>query len=252
MKKLEKAQIYFLIGSFIFVLLLTLIVQNPQETSLAEQSTIKYTVVIDAGHGGIDPGGIGIATKVKEADLNLIISKKLKTLLDASGIQVILTREDKNGLYGIYTKNYKKDDMAKRKNIIDSANPDVVVSIHMNRFTNKSLRGAQTFYNEGNILGEKLATCVQEEFKNQLEKYYSDMQDMEFTIQEGKLYMLQTRNGKRTAAAAVRIAVELAEDKIISKEEAIMRVKANSIGRCASIFAKISNSFLLLVSYSSK
>ena len=170
MKKLEKAQIYFLIGSFIFVLLLTLIVQNPQETSLAEQSTIKYTVVIDAGHGGIDPGGIGIATKVKEADLNLIISKKLKTLLDASGIQVILTREDKNGLYGIYTKNYKKDDMAKRKNIIDSANPDVVVSIHMNRFTNKSLRGAQTFYNEGNILGEKLATCVQEEFKNLLEK----------------------------------------------------------------------------------
>ncbi|WP_455144201.1 pyruvate, phosphate dikinase [Brachyspira pilosicoli] len=61
-------------------------------------------------------------------------------------------------------------------------------------------------------------------YKNQLEKYYSDMQDMEFTIQEGKLYMLQTRNGKRTAAAAVRIAVELAEAKIISKEEALMRV----------------------------
>lgn len=61
-------------------------------------------------------------------------------------------------------------------------------------------------------------------YKNQLEKYYSDMQDMEFTIQEGKLYMLQTRNGKRTAAAAVRIAVELAEAKIITKEEALMRV----------------------------
>lgn len=66
-------------------------------------------------------------------------------------------------------------------------------------------------------------------YKNQLEKYYSDMQDMEFTIQEGKLYMLQTRNGKRTAAAAVRIAVELAEDNIISKEEAIMRVNPSDL-----------------------
>ena len=66
-------------------------------------------------------------------------------------------------------------------------------------------------------------------YKNQLEKYYSDMQDMEFTIQEGKLYMLQTRNGKRTGAAAVRIAVELAEAKIISKEEAIMRVNPSDL-----------------------
>ena len=66
-------------------------------------------------------------------------------------------------------------------------------------------------------------------YKNQLEKYYSDMQDMEFTIQEGKLYMLQTRNGKRTAAAAVRIAVELAEAKIISKDEALMRVNPSDL-----------------------
>lgn len=66
-------------------------------------------------------------------------------------------------------------------------------------------------------------------YKNQLEKYYNDMQDMEFTIQEGKLYMLQTRSGKRTAAAAVRIAVELAEAKIISKEEAIMRINPSDL-----------------------
>ena len=62
-------------------------------------------------------------------------------------------------------------------------------------------------------------------YKNQLEKYYSDMQDMEFTIQEGKLYMLQ----KRPPAAAVRIAVELAEANIISKEEAIMRVNPSDL-----------------------
>jgi pyruvate,orthophosphate dikinase len=57
-----------------------------------------------------------------------------------------------------------------------------------------------------------------------LEKHYKDMQDFEFTIQEGKLYMLQTRNGKRTGPAAVRIAVAMVEEGMISKKEAVMRV----------------------------
>ena len=59
---------------------------------------------------------------------------------------------------------------------------------------------------------------------NKLEKHYKDMQDMEFTIEDKKLYILQTRNGKRTAQAALRIAVELVEEKMITKEEAIMKV----------------------------
>lgn len=58
-----------------------------------------------------------------------------------------------------------------------------------------------------------------------LENHYRDMQDIEFTIEKGKLFMLQTRNGKRTAAAALRIAVELVEQGLISKDEAIMRVE---------------------------
>lgn len=58
-----------------------------------------------------------------------------------------------------------------------------------------------------------------------LEKHYRDMQDMEFTIQKGKLWMLQTRNGKRTAMAAIRIAVDMEEEGLISKEEAVMRVE---------------------------
>ena len=59
---------------------------------------------------------------------------------------------------------------------------------------------------------------------NNLEKHYKDMQDMEFTIENGKLYMLQTRNGKRTAAAALKIAVDLVDEGMISEEEAVMRV----------------------------
>lgn len=62
-----------------------------------------------------------------------------------------------------------------------------------------------------------------------LEEHYRDMQDMEFTIENGKLFMLQTRNGKRTAAAAIKIAVDLVEEKKITKEEAILRVEAKSL-----------------------
>ena len=57
-----------------------------------------------------------------------------------------------------------------------------------------------------------------------LEKHYKDMQDIEFTIQEGKLYILQTRNGKRTAAAAVRVAVELVKEKVLTRDQALLRV----------------------------
>jgi len=62
-----------------------------------------------------------------------------------------------------------------------------------------------------------------------LEKHYKDMQDFEFTIQEGKLYMLQTRNGKRTGLAAVRVALQMVEEGLITKEEAIFRVEPNQL-----------------------
>lgn len=67
------------------------------------------------------------------------------------------------------------------------------------------------------------------DFKNKLEQHYQDMQDMEFTIQEGKLYILQTRNGKRTAHAAVRIAVEMVNEKLIDKKTAILRIDPNQL-----------------------
>ncbi len=67
--------------------------------------------------------------------------------------------------------------------------------------------------------------------KDQLEKHYGDVQDMEFTVQEGKLWMLQTRTGKRTPEAAVRIAVEMVEQKRISKETALLRIDADVIDR---------------------
>lgn len=164
----KKGQMIFLCVVFILVIGISIISEFVFPVSTTDIPSVAYSVVLDAGHGGVDPGGIGISTKVKESDLNLSIAKKLKNLLESTGVIVILTRNDENGLYGVYTKSYKKVDMAKRKEIIVSTNPDVVISIHMNRFTNKNLRGAQAFYNEASETGKILASCIQAEFESRL------------------------------------------------------------------------------------
>jgi len=65
--------------------------------------------------------------------------------------------------------------------------------------------------------------------RRRLEKHYKDMQDMEFTIQQGKLFLLQTRTGKRTGAAAVKMAVDMVKEKVIGKEQAVMRVSPDQL-----------------------
>ena len=84
---------------------------------------------------------------------------------------------------------------------------------------------------EGNSLEELWPNLYKQlvDVRNALEAHYKDMQDMEFTIEHGKLWMLQCRNGKRTAAAAVRMAVEMFDEGLITKEEAIMRVGADQL-----------------------
>ena len=67
------------------------------------------------------------------------------------------------------------------------------------------------------------------EFADKLEKHYKDMQDMEITIEKGKLYFLQTRNAKRTAKAALKIAIDLVNEKLITKEEALLKVEASQL-----------------------
>ena len=67
------------------------------------------------------------------------------------------------------------------------------------------------------------------DISSRLEKHYGDMQDMEFTIENGKLYMLQTRNGKRTAQAALKVAVDLVDEGVCTKEQAVMKVEAKQL-----------------------
>jgi len=70
------------------------------------------------------------------------------------------------------------------------------------------------------------------EIIQRLEVHYQDMQDIEFTIEQGRLWMLQTRTGKRTGAAAVRIAVEMVTEGVIDRETAVLRVDPNSLFNC--------------------
>lgn len=126
----------------------------------------KIKVVLDAGHGGIDVGVSGVLTKVPESEINLKIVKKLERYLSDAGMIVVLTRSSDAGLYGLATQNRKKKDMQKRKEIIENAKPNLVVSIHLNEYSVSSRRGAQVFYkpNDGN--GKKLALSVQSSFNS--------------------------------------------------------------------------------------
>ena len=117
-------------------------------------------------------------------------------------------------------------------------------------FTRNPATGAKEFYGEFlmNAQGEDVVSGVRtpvhiselhkimpqvydqlRDITTRLEKHYHDMQDFEFTIQDGKLYMLQTRNGKRTGRAAVRVAIQMVDEGLITKEEAIFRVEPNQL-----------------------
>lgn len=125
---------------------------------------------------------------------------------NTSGTGVAFTRNPSTGAKGIYGEY-----------LINAQGEDVVAGVRTPQPITK--------------LEEDLPECYQEFMKiaQKLEGHYRDMQDMEFTIQEGKLYFLQTRNGKRTAQAALQIACDLVDEGKITKEEAVTRIEAKSL-----------------------
>lgn len=127
------------------------------------------TIVIDAGHGGRDAGCSGINTGVSESELTLSIAKKLKNQLENMGYKVVMTRTNSDGLYAQNAKNYKKSDMEKRREIIQKANPDMVISIHLNSFPAITEKGAQVFYQKESQEGLALATSMTNQLSNLLE-----------------------------------------------------------------------------------
>lgn len=135
--------------SLIILLVIMLCIAMPLTvaiTSFKTSPSSKYVIVIDAGHGGVDLGVNGITTGVAESELNLIIAKILKESFTAAGFKVVMTRSTAEGLYGIKTPGFKNRDMRNRKKIIQDANPDIVLSIHMNFYSSPIRRGLQVFY----------------------------------------------------------------------------------------------------------
>lgn len=126
----------------------------------ASENTLS--IVVDAGHGGIDGGVLGVRTKKKESEVNLALALKLKERLSDAGFSVTLTRKTDAGLYGTTATGFKKRDMLKRKEIIEDASPDLVLSVHQNFYPTSSVRGGQAFYKKEDENGKKLASCVQE------------------------------------------------------------------------------------------
>lgn len=141
-------------------------VKGEDEVETVDLSTKK--VVLDSGHGGFDPGKES-KSGIKEKDINLSIAFQLKKLLEDSGIEVVMTRTDDQGLYSENDSNKKAADMKARCKIIDDAKPDIVVSIHQNSFQSSSIKGAQCFYYKHSADGKKLAETLQEALKNDLD-----------------------------------------------------------------------------------
>lgn len=162
---------YKIILSFFVAMVIigSIIIIEKSDVKVVESPpSLGITIVLDAGHGGVDPGSIGKGTKVTESKLNLLITKKVESLLKSSGIAVILTRTNDGGLYGIYTRDYKINDMKARRDIINNSKADAVVSIHMNSFIQSRQRGAQTFYEESSEAGRELALAIQKNFSENL------------------------------------------------------------------------------------
>ena len=125
--------------------------------------THRPVVVLDSGHGGMDPGKIGIDGSL-EKDINLQIAERLKMYLEASDVDVIMTREDDRGLYEESDDSKKMVDMKNRCKKIEEANPDLVVSIHQNSYHQEPVSGGQVFYYKTSERGKRLAEILQRRF----------------------------------------------------------------------------------------
>lgn len=121
---------------------------------------VKAIIVIDAGHGGNDPGKIGV-NGAKEKDINLNIAMFLEQYLTAQDIQVTMTRTSDTGLYSEGTSNKKAEDMRNRVKLVNDSQADLLVSIHQNSYTAAKYTGAQVFYYKGSLEGRRLAESIQ-------------------------------------------------------------------------------------------
>lgn len=128
----------------------------------------KPCVVIDAGHGGTDPGKVGVDGSL-EKDINLKIAKKLAVFLGAADVDVVLTRESDAGLYDENVSNKKVQDMKNRVALIEEKKPVMTVSIHQNSYHEEYVHGAQVFYYAGSEESKDIAERMQRVLAEQVD-----------------------------------------------------------------------------------
>ncbi len=156
----KKVVVYF---SFVALLALALLgyIQNKNDAEeTISRGEGEICVVIDAGHGGIDPGKVGINGAL-EKDINLEIAERVEQYLLASDVDVVMTRRDDEGLYDANSSNKKVQDMKNRVAMIEEIAPVVTVSIHQNSYPEEYVHGAQVFYYTGSAEGRCLAEKIQ-------------------------------------------------------------------------------------------
>lgn len=153
---------------WILLLLLCIVYFSKSAVGVFSIPMRSMVVVIDAGHGGNDPGASG-RSGVSEKNINLQIALKLRRLVEQGGGTAIMIREDDRGLYTegkdrIGTK--KSEDLKNRHMIINNSGADAFVSIHLNSFPQSQYYGAQTFYQQGDEKSKVLAEFVQQELRD--------------------------------------------------------------------------------------
>lgn len=159
----HRRQVYFL--AFAFLLALTYIFASgrdkPVHSIVRDEKAPVVTVAIDAGHGGRDPGAIGVAGTI-EKDVTLAIALKLEQTLKQAGMLTVMTRTTDDDLIGDrHVPHRQRADLIARAELVNSSAADVFVSLHANSFPNESLRGAQTFHLDGDDAGWRLAVHIQ-------------------------------------------------------------------------------------------
>ena len=132
-----------------------------------ENAGKEKVIVIDAGHGGADPGMVGLGG-LEEKGINLAVSMKLKESLEDQGFTVVMTRTEDQGLYQEGARNKKVQDMQNRIEIMEKAKPLLAVSVHQNSYTEESVKGPQVFYYESSAEGQKLAVSIQNALNTEL------------------------------------------------------------------------------------
>lgn len=161
----KKAVGYMLKFVWVMALLISISFLSKSTTAVFSIPIRSAVVVIDAGHGGRDPGASG-RSGLTEEEVNLKIALKLRRLIEQGGGTAIMIREDDSGLYtegGNGQETRKSEDLRNRHTLINSCGADILISIHMNSFPQSRYYGAQTFYMKNDDKSRKLAESIQNE-----------------------------------------------------------------------------------------